>query len=158
VVDVDDLLAVINAWGECPGTCQPEWQPTFGTQPATDFSTLALAVFDDGSGTGPMLYAGGSFTSAGAEVAGHVAKWNGISWSAVGGGINGDVNCLAVFDDGSGSGPALYAGGLFNSAGEIAASNIAKWDGRQWSALGSGVSSVVNALAVFDDGSGAGPA
>src|SRR5262245_27936933 len=49
--------------------------------------------------------------------------------------VDGTVNALAVFDDGGG--PALYAGGSFTTAaGSVAASNIAKWDGRAWSALG----------------------
>jgi hypothetical protein len=33
----------------------------------------------------------------------------------------------------------VYAGGAFSSAGGIAATNIAKWDGTTWSALGNGV-------------------
>ena len=43
-----------------------------------------------------------------------------------------DVCALAV--DGAGN---LYAGGDFTAAGGVAASNIAKWDGSAWSALGS---------------------
>jgi len=46
------------------------------------------------------------------------------------------------------SGSDLYVGGSFTAAGGVAATNIAKWDGNQWSALGSGVNSTVVALAV----------
>jgi len=46
------------------------------------------------------------------------------------------VRALAVFDDGSG--PALYAGGDFTTAGGVAANRIAKWNGSSWSQLGSG--------------------
>jgi hypothetical protein len=67
-------------------------------------------------------------------------------------GVNGSVDALAVFDDGSGA--ALYAGGTFTSAVGVAANSIAKWNGSSWSALGSGVNGTVNALTVFDDGSG----
>ena len=42
-----------------------------------------------------------------------------------------------MFDDGSG--PALYVGGDFTTAGGVAANHIAKWDGSSWSALGSGM-------------------
>ena len=70
----------------------------------------AMAVFDDGSGGGPALYAGGG-SIAGGVVVNHVAKWDGSSWSSLGGGMNNAVHALAVFDDGSGGGPALYAGG-----------------------------------------------
>jgi hypothetical protein len=121
-------------------------------------SVHALAVFDDGSG--PALYVGGHFDGAGAVTANGIAQWSGASWSSLGSGMawegmNGDVDALAVFDDGSG--PALYAAGYFTTAGGVAASHIAKWDGASWSPLGSGVGeqySQVYALAVFDDGSG----
>lgn len=116
----------------------------------------ALAVFDDGSGT--ALYAGGAFTGAGGAPASHIAKWDGASWSPLGGGTGGEVHALAVFDDGTGA--ALYAGGWFSSAGGVAASMIARWDGSAWSPLGSGLGGgesppIVEALAVYDDGSGA---
>ena len=114
----------------------------------------ALAVFDDGSG--PALYAGGRFTSAGGVAANDIAKWNGTRWSALGSGIDGgpftNVSALAVFDDGSG--PALYTGGDFTTAGGVAADYIAKWDGSTWSPLGSGMNNGIFALTVFDDGRG----
>jgi hypothetical protein len=115
-------------------------------------SVFALAAYDDGGG--PDLYAGGGFTSAGGVAASSIARWNGSAWSALGSGMSGGpVFALAVFDDGGG--PTLYAGGGFFAAGGVAASNIARWNGSAWSALGSGVGGgSVNALAVFDDGSG----
>ncbi len=132
-------------------TCQASWIPTFGKPYGLNAPVMALAGFDDGSG--PALYAGGQFSAAaaGSVPAVGIAKWDGASWSALGSGMAGSVNSLTVFDDGSG--PALYAGGLFTSAGGVAANRIAKWDGTSWSALGSGLNSTVNALAVFDDGS-----
>lgn len=121
----------------------------------------ALTIFDDGSGA--ALYAGGQFAAAGGMSANHIAKWDGGSWSALGSGMAGGsfptgVYALTVFDDGSGDGPALYAGGRFTTAGGVDASRIAKWDGSSWLALGTGMNSQVNALTVFDDGSGGGPA
>ena len=115
---------------------------------------FALAGFDDGLGS--ALYVGGRFTGASGKSAGNIAKWDGASWSSVGGvgGVPGSeaVNALIVFDDGSG--PALYVGGSFASASGVAANNIAKWDGQSWSPCGAGLSGTVRALAVFDDGSG----
>jgi hypothetical protein len=58
----------------------------------------------------------------------------------------GDVRALAA--DGSGN---LYAGGAFNTAGGVATSGIAKWDGTSWSAIGNG-SGTAAALAM--DGNG----
>jgi hypothetical protein len=115
-------------------------------------AVAALGVYDDG--TGPALYAGGNFTTAGGVPAGDIAKWDGAVWSALGSGMNtySTVQALAAYDDGLG--PALYAGGYFLTAGGVPASNIAKWDGAAWSALGSGVNSTVYSLAAYDDGTG----
>jgi hypothetical protein len=131
----------------------PGWLPTFGGQPGTDYVVRAFAVFDDGSG--PALYVGGQFSTAGGVPANNVAKWDGSHWSALGNGVmtpNGVsvVTSLAVFDDGSG--PALFVGGGFTTP----YLSIAKWNGSGWSGLGGGVGfqSQVEALAVFDDGSG----
>jgi hypothetical protein len=46
------------------------------------------------------------------------------------------------------SGSDLYAGGYFVTAGGSNANYIAKWNGRCWSALGSGMNNAVRALAV----------
>jgi hypothetical protein len=122
-------------------------------------------VYDDGSG--PALYVGGHFTAAGGVPVNHVARWDGVSWSALTGaagtGTDDSVSALAVYDDGGG--PALYVGGHFTAAGGVPASRVAKWDGQAWSALsgpsGSGVDDdsqfpFVGALAVYDDGGGLG--
>jgi hypothetical protein len=128
-------------------SCQPAWTALGG---ALNGPVYALTPFDDGSG--PALYVGGSFTSAGGVQAKRVAKWDGSSWSSLGSGMEQLVLCLTVFDDGAG--PALYAGGVFNSAGGTSVNHIAKWNGSSWSPLGSGTDGQVNSLATFDDGTG----
>jgi hypothetical protein len=85
----------------------------------------------------------------------YIAKWDGTSWSSLGSASGGtltnldlsigdyaSVNAFAV------SGNNLYVGGFFTSVSGIAATNIAKWDGTHWSALGSGLNGPVTALAV----------
>lgn len=116
-------------------------------------SVRALTVFDDG--TGPALYAGGMFQTAGGVTVNRVAKWNGQMWSALGdgSGVTNTVNALTAADDGSGR-PALYAGGIFTTAGGMTINRVAKWDGHSWSALGTGMPSSVLALAGFNDGTG----
>src|SRR5712664_631901 len=47
------------------------------------------------------------------------------------------------------SGHELYAGGYLTSAGDVPVRNIAKWDGTNWSALGSGVNGYVFAIATL---------
>ena len=109
---------------------------------ADDQFVGALAVYDDGSG--PALYAGGSFEDAGGVPANGIAKWDGTSWSALGSGMNGYVAALTTHDDGGG--PALFAGGGFTTAGGGSANRIAKWNGSSWAALGSGLDGQVYAL------------
>ena len=112
-----------------------------------------LLVHDDG--TGSKLYAAGQFTTAGGVAANGVAVWDGTSWSTLGTGLTGVTGqgwALAEFDDGTG--PALFVGGAFDTAGGVPASRIAKWDGSTWSALGAGVDARVLSLAVHDDGTG----
>lgn len=121
-------------------------------------TVLAFAVYDAGLGEGPVLYAGGGFLTAGGVSAKQIARWNGTNWAPVGGGMDGSVWCLTVFDDGSGDGPALYAGGGFDIAGTVTANHIARWDGVSWSGLGDGLQSSVSAITEFDDGSGGGRA
>lgn len=135
------------------------WSPLWGPSgEGTDGEVRALAVFDDG--TGPALFAAGEFSTAGGVAATRVAKWDGTEWTALSGpfgeGVDGEVRALAVFDDGTG--PALYAGGLFLGAGGVPARYVARWSGSEWSALagstGEGTEAWVEALAVFDDGGG----
>src|SRR5213082_2087979 len=62
------------------------------------------------------------------------------NWISMGGipGANGPVNAAVV--DGAGN---LYIGGSFRVVGDVFANNIAKWNGTNWSALGSGMDSDV---------------
>jgi hypothetical protein len=120
-------------------------------------SLSAMCVFDDG--TGPALYVGGHEMTVGAEEVGELVRWDGDSWTAVGGGLaagseTGSVLALQVYDDGSGS--ALYAAGGIGLAGGTPVNQIARWDGAIWSDAGSGFGrSRVHDLAVFDEGAGA---
>lgn len=138
-------------------TCSPEWLPSFGTAPGFDATPDCYAVFDDGSGRGPQLYVGGYFQAVCGVAAPFIARWDGKTWSSVGGGFNNFVHSLVVFDDGLGGGPALYAGGEFTLAGGLAANRVARWNGAAWSALGSGVNDWVFGLAVFDPPGPIGP-
>lgn len=87
-------------------------------------------------------------------------------WQTLGLGTNNAVRAIVGFDD-DGPGPHVtnvYAGGFFTTAGGKPANRIARWDGKDWYALGGGLSGgtfppVVHALAVFDeDGAGGQPA
>jgi hypothetical protein len=110
-----------------------------------------LVSFDDGAG--PGLYAGGDFQVAGGIDAKGIARWNGASWTEVGGGLDAPVRALATWDDGQGS--SLYVGGSFGHAGGVPMKGIARWDGTAWHGVGGGVDGgPILDLHVFDDGGG----
>jgi hypothetical protein len=126
------------------GLHHPAWSERLDLS-GMDSPVWALAV--DGSGN---LYAGGDFLTAGGVSASHVAMWNGSSWSALGGGVEGyNRGVWALAEDSDGT---LYMGGYFATVGGVTANHIACWDGSSWSALGSGTDHAVYALA--PDGSG----
>jgi hypothetical protein len=136
------VLAVSAASGQL---CPPDWLPANFAQ-TVDGSVLCMAVYDNG--TGPKLYAGGSFSGAGGAAATGLVSWDGTSWQSVGGGVVGSVNALCVHDDGTG--PQLYIGGWFTAPG----ANIVKWDGNVFTTLGQGFNTGVQCLASYDDGTG----
>ncbi len=102
---------------------------------------FALAV------QGNDLIVGGNFdlpVANGSEAI-NIAKWDGKKWSALGSGLGGPpgdlfglrlgyIRALAVHNG------DLYAGGRFHRAGGVPCSNLARWDGKQWSDIGGGVS------------------
>jgi len=123
---------------------------SFGGLPGANGTVAVTAV--DGHGN---LYIGGVFNSVGNTVAHCIAKWDGNTWSTLGQGVDNAVEALAFSSDGS-----VYASGAFitayNSDGTpVTVWGIAKWDGKQWSDLGGGVTGgvfgyfFVDALAVL---------
>lgn len=121
-----------------------KWNGSSWSALGTGMNAQVQALAVDGAGN---LYAGGVFSTAGGVTVNSVAKWSNNSWSALGGGLSSsgftEVRALAVDSTGK-----LYVGGSFNRAGALVVLNIAQWDGSAWSALGSGFSGAVGALAV----------
>ena len=84
---------------------------------AMEREQLVGARFGDGRPRGALavsggtLYAGGYFTTAGGSAANYIAQWNGSSWSALGSGMNGAVDALAV------SGEHVVCGRRFHDGG-----------------------------------------
>ncbi len=84
------------------------------------------------------LYVVGDFTHAGDSEVSYVARWDGSTWSDVGGGVSvigGGPTGLRGVD-------VHYADlvivGALDFAGGVEAINIARWNGVTWSPLGSG--------------------
>ena len=112
------LIAALVATSASSRAQCPEWS-ALGN--GLSGGVHALKEFDDG--TGPALFAAGSFPGVGGASANRVAKWDGMNWSALDSGLYGGMNALEVFDDGTG--PALFAGGGPSSIN----GGIAKWNG-----------------------------
>jgi hypothetical protein len=105
------------------------------------FSGLAVNLASDGTN----LYVGGSFTNAGGVLNTNIARYDGTNWSSLGDGIGYyspfQNSYVYVLEWRNG---LLYAGGAFTNAGNVAATNIAVWNGTTWAALGSGSANGVN--------------
>jgi hypothetical protein len=131
------------------------WSPLAGGLdvfgPSFPNGVSALAVYDGGAGA--ELYAGGHFVLPGAPVSRNIARWNGTSWSGVGGaGMSADVLALATFDDGNGT--QLYAGGFFADVNGVPLPRLARWNGSAWSAVPGSPQEAIRSFALHDDGSG----
>jgi hypothetical protein len=120
-------------WGKFYNGVGAEGTFTPSNQPAI----FSLAI------NGSDVYVGGNFKSVGGIKCNYIAKWNGVSWSALGDGTNAEVLTILV------SGSNLYIGGSFTSAGTVGALRVARWDGSTWSAMGSGFTDYVKALTIF---------
>jgi trimeric autotransporter adhesin len=107
-------------------------------------SVAAIAVRPDGD-----ILVGGRFSHAGGVPANGVARWSGGAWSAMGAGIAGEVNDLALLPNGD-----WVAGG--NLFGGNQAACVLRWDGVAWTPLGGFVAGSGNgrvaALHVLPDG------
>ena len=105
------------------------------TAAGTDF-IYALATTSDG-----QLFAGGNFSKAGTNAVQNLARWDGTNWDALGAnssaGLSG-ASSTVVYGLATNAG-ALYAGGIFYTAGRAVVSQAARWDGTNWSGLGAGI-------------------
>lgn len=68
------------------------------------------------------LYAGGNFITAGGSLAQYIARWNGVSWSSLGSGVNNPVSTLLAS-----GGLEVAAGGRFTNAAGAPSANFARW-------------------------------
>jgi len=95
------------------------------------------------------LYVTGQFDEIGCIPASNIARWNNEtdSWNDVEGGLTGGDNpfgyALVIYND------ELYVAGNFEMAGDVNATNIAKWNGTEWSAVGNLEGGSVRELAVY---------
>ena len=120
-----------------------------GICPAYHDAVQIFSLLEDTSGN---IYASGTFTNGANKC--YVAKWDGVSWSELGAGVNA-LNANSIINsicwDRYGN---LYAAGDFTDTtitmtvypdGDSGTGHpfyVAKWDGNTWSKVGSGTNSL----------------
>ena len=125
------------------------WAPFGAGLPplTTAHGVHCLAIAPNGD-----VVAGGFFTLAGGAAADYLVRWNGSTWSAIGGGIDNIARSVAFAANGE-----LFVGGSFMTAGGQPASRVARWNGTAWAPLAQGVTpttsnSAVHALTALPGG------
>lgn len=99
--------------------------------------------------SGSVLYAGGVFSNAGELTVNNIAKWENGNWLGLTDsstsitGTNNEIRAIAFDEENN-----LYIGGNFDLAGGRNANRIARWDGTNWDALGTGTSGFVHAIVI----------
>lgn len=94
-----------------------------------------------------QVYAGGTFIIPSENLA-HIARWEDTSWVSLNGGANLPVTSMAVYND------TLYLAGQFTQVGNLTgggglpAKRVARWDGNNWSTVGSGLNGIPYGLTV----------
>ncbi|MFO0828577.1 MAG: hypothetical protein U0572_10575 [Phycisphaerales bacterium] len=135
-----------------PPPCTMGWSEVGG---GTDGRVRALAVFNDGLGNGPALYAAGLFETAGDVAVNNIACWNGESWQPVGNGVGTATTSVMCMSPVRIAGiPMLFLGGWFSAADELPVNYVTAWNGEACCPLWTGMNDGVLALTAFDDGSG----
>ncbi len=132
-----------------PFSALAKWNGSQWLSVGTDLDgrVLDVASFDDGAGE--KLYVAGQLLQPTTSLNyAAVLAWDGASWSAVGGAVEGVVSRLVTFDDGSG--PALYAAG--NSTAPLI--GVARYRNGVWEQIGAPVGGDVFDLAVVTTSNG----
>ena len=156
------LVALALAASALPIVSSQGWSALPFAATGTDGAVSALAFLDCSGAApaglcaagGPALLVGGAFSSIGGLPAGSsgargVAAFlpSASAWAlaAPSGGLDGPASALAASEDG-----IVYVGGFFDTAGGVAASNIAALNASEgtWSAMGVGLDAACKALAL----------
>ena len=152
------FLVLAGVACDAHGQCGRQWLPGY-PEAGVGGPVECLGSWDpDGAGTmTKRLVIAGSFPVAGSVFSRSIALFDPVtgSWSGLGGGVSGDVRCLATMPNGN-----LAVGGNFTAAGGQPASGLAEWNGSSWSVIASpfastsGIAVLPNGLLAATDGTG----
>ena len=114
-------LADIACWDSTAGT----WSSVGGGLSGFNTHINCMAVYNG------ELYVGGYFGISTGEAGDYIMKWNGSTWSQVGGGLDpcGQVETMKVYHG------ALFIGRQSACGSTPQQQTIAKWDGTQWQSV-----------------------
>lgn len=118
------ILFLLVTFFVCNTDAQNDWAPL---DHGTDGTVYDLIVYNN------ELYAAGQFSVVGGMVRPNIAKWNGTTWSTVGGTnsiLNGGVSKMIIYNN------DLYIMGKFYAAGTSTVGHVAKWNGSTWVSVG----------------------
>lgn len=146
------LLLALCPLGSAFAQCADQW--LFGPDqgdPGIPGDVYATVEWTMNTPEGPrqVLVAGGLFKSAGQSLANSIAYWDG-TWHSLSSGLdpnqppfNQTIRALCVYQG------DLIAAGSFHHIDNVAAGNIARWDGSAWSPLDIGTDGTVQSLCVI---------
>lgn len=118
------LLAIVAAAETSTGQCGEGWIPGDGVLGVRGRPYVATLWDPDGDGPRESLViVAGDISIAGQIPVRNIAAWDGERWTPLGGGFDGVVTALAVYNG------EIVAGGRFSVAGTTPAANLARWDG-----------------------------
>ena len=138
---VHDIVVYKNSLVGCAWRSVLKWNgKSWAKLGAFDGRVSHLAVYNGN------LIASGSFTRVDRTSVNHIASYDGVRWSDLGGGLSAPPRDILVYNG------TLVAIGDFVRAGGNVVHNIARWNGQSWEPLGSGLGGVYapNALATLD--------
>jgi len=148
-VHMSTLYALSNSKPSVTGQTSALFRWSGGTwiQDGPTFSGTGHSLTTDGT----RLYIGGNFSQAGGVTLSNVAVWidTSITFSPLAGGTNGPVYGIAT---GIAGAPLAFMGGAFTRAGSLPAvpvSNLARWDTRAWTPIGTGSGGVSGTASVI---------
>jgi hypothetical protein len=138
-INSTDSLFILSRWDKVNGYINiNSFKLLSGTLGNRYPGEIARITIHDGN-----IYIGGSFTYLNDSIVNSIAMWDGKKWNSLGGGFSlkekdnsssaKRVEQILFYDN------TLYVGGYFGIAGTDTASSIAKWDGKGWASLGSGI-------------------